>query len=49
MVKKGTNATFKPLSDRIGLVRIKVNASYTLSYAYEPTLPVSEKTEREFV
>ena len=44
MVKKGMNVTFKPINDRICLMKIKVNASYSITIinAYAPTLPVSE-------
>lgn len=46
MVSKGINVTFKPLSERICLMGINVNANYTLTIinVYTPALPVVEKT-----
>ena len=43
-VKKGVNATFKPITDRICLMKIKANSNFSITVinAYAPTLPVSE-------
>ena len=43
-VRKGTNVTFRAISDRVCLMKIKATDNYTMSIinAYAPTLPVSE-------
>ena len=43
-VRKGTTVTFRAISERICLVKIKINNNHvvTLINAYAPTLPVSE-------
>ena len=52
-ISKGTNVTFKAISDRICVLRTKLSDNYTLTLinAYAPTLPVSEdnpKLREEF-